>query len=177
MTEDQSITPLDRVTREVDRFVNDIGWDQAPQLFALVDTAELVRDQPGLADAIGISTTTITQGELTPVEQDPLPLGPLDETLGRIAWPANILGCALAQQIVVLSGEEEDAIPDDIDAADYAAQHPERREARLVVAVLRDGSRSSLIRLRSDEPEQEDSVLAASDLAPNMADALLATLS
>jgi hypothetical protein len=167
--------PLENVAVEVERHVSASGWDQPPQIFALVDTAELLRAQPDLADAVGVTAETVADDSLTPVEQDPLPDAPLDETLGRIAWPEAVRGCALVHEIVVLPPEAEDAMPEDADAAEYAARHPDRREARLAVAVLRDGTRASVVRLRGTDGE-EDALLTAPDVAPNLADALLATL-
>lgn len=177
MTENTPAAPdsLENVAVEVERHVSESGWDQPPQIFALVDTAELLRAQPGLADTVGVTADLVTDDSLTPVEQDPLPDAPLDETLGRIAWPEAVRGCALVHEIVVLPPEAEDAMPADVDAAEYAAQHPDRREARLAVAVLRDGSRASVVRLRGVDGE-EDSLLTAPDVAPNLSDALLATL-
>lgn len=167
--------PLENIAAEVERHVGSAGWDQPPQIFALVDTAELLRTQPGLADSVGVGAGVVPDGSLTPVEQEPLPDAPLDETLGRIAWPEGVRGCALVHEIVVLPPGAEEAMPADADAAEYAANHPDRREARLSVAVLRDGSRASVVRLRGDGQE-DDSVLTAPDLAPNLAEALLATL-
>jgi hypothetical protein len=54
-------------------------------------------------------------------------------------------------------------------------RHPERREARLAVAVLRDGSRACAVRLRA-AGEEDDAVLVGDDLVPNLAEALLETL-
>lgn len=177
MTENPPVTPgpLENVAAEVERHVSTSGWDQPPQIFALVDTVELLRAQPGLADTVGVAAEAVPEDSLTPVEQEPLPDAPLDETLGRIAWPDTVRGCALVHEIIVLPPEAEDAMPEGVDAAEYAAQHPDRREARLAVAVLRDGSRASVVRLRGTDGE-EDALLAAPDVAPNLADALLATL-
>ena len=67
----------------------------------------------------------------------------------------------------------EEAMPLHADVVDWASDHPERREARLAVAVLRDGSRACTIRLRGPD---EDDLLVGPDLAPALADALAATL-
>ena len=45
----------------------------------------------------------------------------------------------------------------------------------MVVGVLRDGSRECLLRLRHQQ-DGEDDLLAGPDLAPALAEALLATL-
>lgn len=64
----------------------------------------------------------------------------------------------------------------DVDAAAAAASsHPERREARLVIAVLRGGSSAAVLRVR-DTDGADGALLTGPDLAPNLAAALLATL-
>jgi hypothetical protein len=80
----------------------------------------------------------------------------------------------LVQEIMMLPPESEDAMPaHGAGVLDWVAEHPERREARLAVAVLRDGSRACAIRLRGTE---ENELLVGADLAPNLTAALLATL-
>jgi hypothetical protein len=122
-----------------------------------------------MAHRLGLDV--VAPDTLTPVEQESLPDGPLDEILGGIAWPATVDGCALSQEIVILppSVEDDDLTPE------AAAGHPERREARIVVGVLRDGSSAALLRLRPLGSGEED-VLTGPDLAPNLVRALLATL-
>jgi len=158
---------------EVEGYVGQAGWDQQPQLFALVRAAQFALDEPdtaarlGLADAVGDA--------LTPIEQDALPAGDLDEALAQIGWPESVVGCALSQEIVILPPSAQAEMPEDESALAAAAGHPDRREARLVVAVLRDGSSAAVLRLRGhDGPDDE--VLTGSQLAPNLARALLATL-
>src|SRR5215213_3638876 len=104
--------PLFLVVGEVEEHVAEAGWDQPPHLFALVDTAQLLRAEPQLAT-----------------------------TMGLVA----------------------------------AATHPERREVRMVVGVVRDGSRECVLRLRGADG-QPDERLSGPDLAPALAEALLATL-
>ncbi|ACU95830.1 PPA1309 family protein [Saccharomonospora viridis] len=171
------------LAREVEEFVASGGWDQQPQLFALVPTADILRQQPNLAGQLD------QDSEFTPVAQDPLPEGDLAETLGRIAWPDTVHGCALAQEIIVLPPDAESELPD-VDAAgeadldhlrQAAAAHPRRTEARLVAAVLRDGSASCVLRLKgkpqTEEPSSDtDEVVQSADLAPNLIAALHATL-
>lgn len=159
------------VTREVEDFVSSGGWDQAPQLFALVPTAQLVASQPELADQVDQNAS------LTPVAQDALPDADLAETLAGIMWPELVHGCALAQEIVVLPPEAEGALPtEDADLRRAAAEHPQRREGRLVAAVLRDGSIACVLRLRGGEADESDELVESPDLAPNLTSALLATL-
>ena len=168
MAEDLTLT---NVAVEIERHVAASGWDQAPRLYALVDTAELLDREPHLATTLGITPT----GPLTPVEQDALPEGALDEVLADLAWPDEVLGCALVNEVVMLPSEVADAVPPDVDPAEWVAAHPGKREIRLAVAVLRDGTRAGCLRLRGDAPD-DDEVLVGTDLVPNLAEALVATL-
>jgi hypothetical protein len=103
----------------------------------------------------------------------------VDETLSGIAWPDEVLGCALVHEVLVLPPTAEQTTPaDEADALTWAATHPDRRDVRMVVGVLRDGTRASALRVRADgaDPAAVDDVLVAPDLAPNLADTLLETL-
>ncbi|MGH8860251.1 MAG: PPA1309 family protein [Jatrophihabitantaceae bacterium] len=174
MPPDFVLPPLDVAAAEIETFVGSSGWDQRPALFALVRSGELVRDDPQLAERLGLGGAPDgTADALTPVEQDDLPEGDLDEVLGHIGWPDSVAGCAIAQEIVIL--------PPSVAGADplAAASHPERREARLVVAVLRGGARASVLRLRRADDEADggdEQLLSGPDLAPNLVAALQATL-
>ncbi|HEX4728953.1 MAG TPA: PPA1309 family protein [Jatrophihabitans sp.] len=166
---------LDRVAAEIEEFVAGAGWDRPPTLFALVPTRLLLAD-PAAAAVLGPSDRETGPQELTPIAQQELPDAPLDQALAQIGWPDEVAGCALSQEIVMLppSAEPEltDLSPDT--AANWTAAHPDRREARLVVVVLRDGSAASLLRLRATADNPDD-LLTGTDLAPNLTDALLAT--
>ncbi|MDQ3577240.1 MAG: PPA1309 family protein [Actinomycetota bacterium] len=159
---------LPSVTREVEDFVSTGGWDQPPQLFALVPTDHLLREQPDLAGQVDPSAA------LTPVAQDSLTDDDLGAALAGIMWPDTVRGCALAQEIVMLPPEAEADLPENDDAiAKLAASHPKAREARLVAAALRDGTIACVLRLRGGET---DEVVEHPDLAPNLTAALLDTL-
>ena len=163
---------------EVEEFAATAGWDQAPQMFALVRTADLLSAQPGLAPTLGDA------GVFTPIAQDTLPAGDLSEALSHISWPAEVTGCVLVQEIVVLppAAVEPDATApgtvarqgNDVEiTAEQAAAHPDRAEARLVAGVLR-GSKGGacLLRVRGDN---DATPLRGADLAPNLLSALQAT--
>lgn len=152
---------------EAEEFVGTGGWDQPPQLFALVRTAELLAGQPEMAAHLDPDVV------YTPVAQDPLPAAGLAEKLQQIVWPPAVAGCVLVQEIVVLPPSAQDALPDDPDeAAVVAAAHPDRTEARLAVGVLRDGGGACLMRLKG---EHADAPLRGADLAPNLVEALRLT--
>lgn len=168
---------LETTVVEIERHVARSGWDRPPVLFALVETADLARREPALARSLGLIDEATTAGSLTPVEQDPLGDAPLDEALAGIAWPEEVLGCALAHEVLVLPPSADQDGPHG-DAAAWAAAHPDRREVRMVVGVLRDGSRAGALRVRAAgaDPTAIDDVLVGPDLAPHLADALLETL-
>jgi hypothetical protein len=163
--------PLFHVVGEVEEHVAEAGWDQPPQLFALVDTEELLRAEPQLARTMGL--VAALPGGLTPIAQEPLADGALDEALAGIVFGPGVLGVVLAHEVLVLPPGVEEQLGDD--AVETAASHPERREVRMVVGVVRDGSRECVLRLRGASG-QPDERLSGPDLAPALADALLATL-
>ncbi|MFF5857019.1 PPA1309 family protein [Streptomyces sp. NPDC012751] len=169
-------SPLTRAVLEIDEYVSGLGWDQPARLFALVDTARLRAQEPSLAAQLGLQDESETVG-LTPIEQDEVPSGkPLDEFLGTIAWPGAVAGCALTVERLMLPPSAEAQVPSGLDEAGLAswvARHPERQEVRMTVAVLRDGSRESALRLREKDTPTE--VLTGPDLVPGLADALAAT--
>lgn len=171
-----SASPLHRAAAEVEAHVAASGWDRPPALFALVRAADLARDEPEAAIRLGLDASD--PDALTPVEQESLPAGELDEALARIAWPAAVAGCALTQEIVVLPPSVAEELGNRLDGpggAELAATHPDRREARLAVAVTRGGGRAAVLRLRAADGGTDD-LVTAPDLAPNLARALLETL-
>lgn len=172
---------LDAVVAEIERHVAAAGWDQPPQLFALVPTPEVLREQPDLAPTLGVDPADPSVADaLTPIEQDPLPEGPLDAALAQIEWPEAVTGCALAHEVVMLPPEAEASLPEGTseETIAYAAQHPGRQEIRLVAAVLRDGTRAAALRRRRQDADTvgEGDLLCDPDLAPDLCNALLATL-
>ena len=167
------LDPLSAVVGEVEGHVAEAGWDQPPQLFALVETEQLLRAEPQLARTMGLVGGQ--PGALTPVAQEPLADGPLDEQLARVVFGPEVLGVVLAQEVVVLPPSAEQELADVDDPAAVAAEHPERREVRMVVGVVRDGGQAAVLRLRGQGDDQDERVTGP-DLAPGLAAALLATL-
>ena len=160
--------PLDTAAAEIEAHVARAGWDAPPVLFALVRAAQLAADEPDTAARLGLEHAT--GNALTPIEQDDLPEGDLDSVLAQIAWPEAVVGCALSQEILLLPPQAEAGLSDE--SISSIATHPDRREARLVAAVLRDGSSTVMLRLRGSD---QDDLLTGPDLAPNLIEALLAT--
>jgi len=161
------------VVGEVERHVAEAGWDQPPQLFALVDTEELLRAEPQLATTMGI--VAARPGSLTPIAQDPLDPGPLDEQLAALVFGPEVLGVVLAHEVLVLPPGAEESLDEHDDPGSVAAEHPERREVRMAVGVLRDGRREAVLRLRGTDGAEDERV-TGTDLVPGLAEALLGTL-
>jgi hypothetical protein len=179
---------LEAVAAEIEGFVGQAGWDGPTTLFALVPTKLLAADPSAAAvlspDGATVSPDEIAESAITPIAQEDLPDLPLDEALAQIGWPDEVIGCALSQEIVMLPPSAEADIAeadiagvgrDSVAAAvARAAEHPERTEARLVVAVLRDGHAAGVLRLRGPVGAGDD-LLTGPDLAPNLVAALSAT--
>lgn len=141
MPDTSAQTALNAAMREAVDFVHAEGWDSGPTLFALVPS-ELLIDQvadfdPGL------------DSPLTLVIQDTLPDNlvagseELVDYCSRIAWPEQVAGAVLAQEIIFRdSGEGADPAP---------------RPARLFSGVLRqEGVELTLLQLRPSDEELEE---------------------
>ncbi|MBO1336068.1 PPA1309 family protein [Streptomyces sp. VRA16 Mangrove soil] len=169
-------SPLTRAVLEIDEYASGMGWDQPARLFALVDTGALRAQEPALATQLGLDTEGEVSG-FTPILQDEIPASkPLDEFLGTIAWPDAVAGCALTVERLMLPPSAEASVPEGLTGkklTKWVAEHPDRQEVRMTVAVLRDGTRDSAIRLREKDSPTE--VLTGPDLVPGLADALGAT--
>jgi hypothetical protein len=185
MTTDPSDTPgaaalpedpaLAAAVLEIETHVAQAGWDQPARLYALVDTATLVAQEPALAAAMAIDGPA-DDGSFTSIEQEGLPPGqPLEEALHTIAWPASVLGCAAVIERLVLPPDVDDEIPDDPTSAElFAREHPDRQEVRMVAGVTRAGASYCALRLRAHDDEQ--SVVNGTELVPGLLDLLHATL-
>jgi hypothetical protein len=178
---------------ELEQHVAKAGWDQGPRLFALADTAELIKAEPRLAAALapetlGLGLSGVEAGSgvglgfgplrtYTSIEQEDFPGGKaLDDALAGIGWPETVDGAALVIERVMLPPAAEAEMPEDSEADldAWAAAHPERQEVRIAVGVLRDGSRDCALRLRSRDADDE--VLSGPALVPHLAEALAQTL-
>jgi hypothetical protein len=160
---------------EIEAHIAEGGWDQPARLYALVDTAQLVAREPALATAMGLDSAS-ADGSLTPVEQDQLsPDRPLETVLEQIVWPENVTGCAAVVERLVLPPDADAQIPEDPTAAEeFAREHPDRQEVRIVAGVTRTGSTYCALRLRAHDDRQ--SVVGGGDLVPQLLALLGATL-
>lgn len=154
---------LNKAMMEAVEFVHAEGWDAPPTLFGLVPTQLLVDELGNLDDS----------SPLTLVVQDlPEHILPGSEELGeyvsRIAWPSEVEGVILAQEIVFK----------DASAGDGAQPRP----ARLFSGVLRgEDLDQTLLQLRlTDEELEERGAFAQDDIelrgGPGIAPGVLAAL-
>lgn len=176
-TGDPLTSPLQSVVGEVEGHVAEAGWDQPPQLFALVQTEQLLRTEPQLASTMGLVAGD--PASLTPIAQESLGDGPLDEQLASVVFGEEVLGVVLVHEVLVLPPSAEAALEDVEDPAAAAAEHPERREVRMAVGVVRGGGQACVLRLRGQElagERQDDERVTGPDLAPGLVAALAATL-
>jgi hypothetical protein len=161
-------SPLRQAALEVEAHVGTEGWDQPPRLFALVPTADILAAQPELADQLSGGP-----GDLTPVEQELPTDREIEDLLAEIEWPDAVIGCAVVVERIMLPPEAEDSLPEDPDELlAVVAAHPDRREVRLVGAVLRDGSSHSAVRAKDADAE----LLEGPDLVPGLVEHLRSTL-
>ena len=136
---------LNKAMMEAVEFVHAEGWDAPPTLFGLVPTQLLVDELVDLDDS----------SPLTLVVQDlPEHILPGSEELGeyvsRIAWPRDVQGVILAQEIVFKDAS--------------AGEAAEPRPARLFSGVLREEDiDQTLLQLRLTEYELEERGAFAQD--------------
>jgi hypothetical protein len=160
---------------EIENHIAGSGWDQPARLYALVETGRLVEREPALAAAMGLDESA-AQGSLTPVEQDQLaPDRPLEQVLESITWPDGVSGCAAVVERLVLPPTADAEIPEDpVGAEEFAREHPDRQEVRIVAGATRAGATYCALRLRSHDDDQ--SVVTGNDLVPALLQLLTATL-
>lgn len=159
---------------EIESHIAEAGWDQPARLYALVDTARIVAQEPTLASQMGLDASA-AEGSFTPVEQDALPDQALEVTLESIVWPPEVTGCAAVVERLVLPPGVDDDIPDDPAAAEeFAREHPLRQEVRIVAGATRAGATYCALRLRAHDDGQ--SVVDGTQLVPGLLDLLRSTL-
>ncbi|MCR1785948.1 hypothetical protein KVF89_25670 [Nocardioides carbamazepini] len=151
------------------------GWDQPARLYALVDTGHLVAQEPALAAQLGLDAPA-EQGSLTPVEQEDLPPGQeLEEVLPGIQWPGVVAGCAAMVERLVLPPAVDGQVPEDpVAAAEFAREHPDAEEVRIVAGVTRHGASYCALRMRSHD--EDSAVMGGNDLVPGLIELLRTTL-
>jgi hypothetical protein len=175
MTELPADPALAAAVLEIEAHVATSGWDQPARLYALVDTARLVAQEPQLASVMGLDAAA-EAGSFTPVEQDALPPGQaLERTLEAIVWPTDVAGCAAVVERLVLPPDVDAEIPDDpAEAERFAREHPLRQEVRMVAGATRAGATYCALRLRAHDDDL--SVVDGTELVPGLLDLLRSTL-
>ncbi len=159
---------------EIESHIATAGWDQPARLYALVPTAELVAKEPVLAHAMGLDEAAAA-GSFTPVEQDAVADADLERQLASITWPPGVVGCAAVVERLVLPPTAETTVLEDPERAEaYAREHPDRQDVRIVAGATRAGATYCALRLRAADDDQ--SVLAGSDLVPGLLALLRDTL-
>lgn len=152
-----------------------IGWDRPAGLYALVDTATLVVQEPDLAAQLGLDAPA-EQGSLTPIEQEALPPGQeLEQVLPGIVWPDQVTGCVAVVERLVLPPAADGQVPADPEAAlEFARDHPAAEEVRIVAGVTRHGASYCALRMRSHD--EDSAVMGGVDLVPALLELLHGTL-
>lgn len=167
-----ALTPLAECAIDTERHVAAAGWDQAPRLFAIASNAGLLEREPALAGQLAGTNPT----GLSTIEQEGFaPTSSIESLLGRLAWPPEVEGAAIAIERIVVPPDAERDLPEDPQQASEAlAAHPDRQDVRLLVAVLRTGESICLLRQRAND--SDDRVAVGDDIAPGLVHALKATL-
>ncbi|WP_141014001.1 PPA1309 family protein [Nocardioides sambongensis] len=166
---------LATAVHEIETHHAGMGWDQPARLYALVDTGALVAQEPELAAQLGLDAPS-ERGSLTPVEQEELPPAQsLEAVLEEIGWPEGVAGCAAVVERLVLPPAADGQVPDDPTAAvEFAREHPDAQEVRIVAGVTRHGATYCALRLRAHD--EDSSVMGGADLVPNLLALLRATM-
>lgn len=162
---------LEPLIREVEDHVASGGWDQPTRLFALVATETLIAANPELVSDLGLT------GELplTSVEQELEDTLELEELLGTIAWPDDVQGAVVVLERIVLPPSAESELPENSDSEliQAASDHPDRRDVRIVSAVLRTGESLNALRYRTHDTAEQ--VAVAPNLVERLNESLAAT--
>lgn len=177
--EDEALRPavdlaLRAAVLELERHAAGAGWDQPAQLYALVPAGDVLGDEPGAAEAIGLPPDT-DPDVLVTVEQGDLPPElSLEELLEQIEWPEEVRGTAVVLERLVLPPSAGKVPVDMQEATRFAQEHPEREEVRIVAGALRGGATYAAMRLRSRD--DDFAVLESPDLVPALLELLQTTL-
>ncbi|GAA1474014.1 MULTISPECIES: PPA1309 family protein [Corynebacterium] len=170
---------LNKAMREAVDFIHAEGWDAPPTLFALVPT-ELVAAQ--LGDVDDSSPLTLVVQEL------PEGIEPGSEHLAdyvsRLAWPREIAGVILAQEIMFKDTSDAalgDARPARLFSGVLRATALDGSSTADAESVDNDGAELTLLQLRPTEEElAEAGPFAEDDIqlrgGPNVAPGVIAAL-
>src|SRR5699024_10265017 len=165
---------------DIERHASSLGWESPVMVFSLVRTAAALAANPSLAAELpdgAEESARVDPEHLLSVEQDGLPQADsLEELLAQLAWPQEVDGAALVVERMVVPPEAETGMPSDPDqAVAYLEAHPDRKDVRITVGVLRTGE--SWCALRSRSNDTDDDVAGSPDAVPGLVAALQATFS
>ncbi|OFT82376.1 PPA1309 family protein [Corynebacterium sp. HMSC29G08] len=155
---------LNKAMMEAVEFVHAEGWDAPPTLFGLVPSELLVDQLEELDRADNSPLTLVVQtlpDHIQPGSEE------LADYVARVAWPHEVEGVILAQEIIFRDSSSEDPSP---------------RPARLFSGALRDNDIvQTLLQLRPTEEELEAGGLFAQDKielrgGPDVAPTVIAAL-
>lgn len=182
MTDSSSISPRQRAltdaVTDIERHVSSLGWDSPVLVFSLVRTADALALNPAVAAELpegAEESARVDPEHLLSIEQDGLPQADtLEELLAQLGWPEEVDGAAIVVERIVVPPEAETDLPKDPqEAVAYLEAHPDRRDVRITVGVLRTGE--SWCALRSRNNDSDDAVASAPDAVPGLVEALRAT--
>ncbi len=171
---------LNKAMMEAVEFVHAEGWGANPTLFALAPTSMLVdqlAELPGLDDDAGSAPLTLVVQDHLPEHIDP-GSEELADYCARLAWPQEVAGVVLAQEIMFR--DVSAATDGGTDAGSTGASEP--RQARLFSGVLRDDEiELTLLQIRpSDEEIAEAGPFTEDEISlrggPNVAPGVIAAL-
>ena len=161
---------------EIESHVAAAGWDQPARLYALVETARLVRTSRRWPRAMGLDDASAAgladPGRAGPARREQ----PLEATLESIVWPAEVAGCAAVVERLVLPPGADAELPDDPTRGTGVRHASTRTGTRSgsPPGVTRAGATYCALRLR--EHDDDHSVVDGTDLVPGLLDLLRATL-
>lgn len=159
---------------EVERFVARAGWDQPARLFALAPTVELLAAEPSLSDQLIVTSPDA----LSSIEQDDFRPGTdLLTALAGLAWPPAVAGSALATERSFLPPEAESELPSNPElAAEFVANHPDRRDVRVVAGAVRTADGRVLTHCVARLASNPDDLLVGAEMVPALTQAVALTL-
>lgn len=163
---------------DLEKVVAQQGWDQAPTLYALVETRTLLSQMANLSSeekAQLKSHLELSPHHLTAVLQDNFVPHNLSESLGHIVFGEEVAGVAIALERFVIPPQALAEAPQEPEAQEqYLLNHPQRQDVRLVAGVLRSGETWCATRARNND--HDDMVGQGKNLVPDLLEAMAATL-
>lgn len=148
------------------------GWDQPARLFALVPTTARSRSEPALADQL----TVTGPDALSSIEQDGFHPGTdLMTALSQICWPPTVAGCALSTERSSLPYRGRTGHPRQSELAEFAAQHPQRQDLRVVAGCVR-ATDGAILTTAARVATNPDDLLVGADMVPALTQAVAWTL-